>query len=107
EMIGQRIDRIFPPDRLEEEPRILERLKRGERVDHFETIRRRKDGRLIEVSVTISPIHSRDGKIVGASKIARDITAIKRVLRERDAALAAERDARLEAERVSRMKDEF
>jgi PAS domain S-box-containing protein len=74
EAVGQPISILFPPDRLDEEPKILERLKRGERVDHFETIRVRKDGRKMHVSLTISPIRDSQGKIVGASKIARDIT---------------------------------
>jgi PAS domain S-box-containing protein len=107
EMIGQPITRIIPDDRLEEEPKILERLRRGERVDHFQTIRRRKDGSLLEVSVTISPIHDSTGRIVGASKIARDITALRRMERERDQLLESERAARLEAQRTSRLKDEF
>ena len=74
EIVGKSITILFPPDRLDEEPKILERLKRGERVDHFETIRVRKDGTHIAISVTISPIHDRDGKVIGASKVARDIT---------------------------------
>jgi PAS domain S-box-containing protein len=78
EMIGQPILRLIPEDRHEEEPRILERLRRGERVDHFETIRRTKDGRLLDVSVTISPLRDERGTIIGASKIARDITERKR-----------------------------
>jgi PAS domain S-box-containing protein len=78
EMIGQPITRLFPPDRLEEENLILSRIKRGERVDHFETIRRRKDGRDIGISVTISPVRDGSGRIVGVSKIARDVTDQKR-----------------------------
>src|SRR2546423_861562 len=78
EMIGQPISKLVPPDRHSEEPEILERLRRGERVDHFETIRQRKDGRLIDVSVTISPIKDPTGRVIGASKIARDITELKR-----------------------------
>jgi len=74
EAIGQPITLIIPPGREEEEPAILERLKHGERVDHFETVRRRKDGRLVDVSLTISPILNAAGDIVGASKIARDIS---------------------------------
>jgi PAS domain S-box-containing protein len=77
EMIGQSITVLFPPDRLEEEPKILEQLRRGERVDHFETIRVCKDGRCIHVSVTISPVKDATGRVIGASKIARDITARK------------------------------
>lgn len=78
EMVGQPVLRLFPPDRLEEEPKILAQLQRGERVDHFDTQRVTKDGRLIEVSLTISPVRNAEGVIVGASKIARDITARKK-----------------------------
>ena len=74
EMIGRPIAMIIPPDRLGEEEEILARLRRGECVDHFETVRRRKDGQLIDVSLTISPVRDRSGRIVGASKIARDIS---------------------------------
>ena len=69
---------VVPPDRQEEEREILARLQRGERVDHFETIRRRKDGALLNVSLTISPLRNQQGEIIGVSKIARDITAQKR-----------------------------
>ncbi len=79
EVIGKPITILIPPDRLNEEPEILARLRRGERVDHFQTIRRRKDGSLLHISLTISPVKDRDGNIVGASKIARDITENKRV----------------------------
>jgi len=78
EMIGQPISRLISEERLGEETEILARLRRGERVDHFETIRRRKDGTLIDVSVSISPILDKDGRVVGASKIARDISEQKR-----------------------------
>ena len=74
EAIGQSITILVPPDRLQEEPRILARLRRGERVDHFETIRCRKDGILRDISLTISPVKDQHGRIVGASKIARDVT---------------------------------
>jgi PAS domain S-box-containing protein len=77
EMIGQSITRLIPRDRLDEEQQILARLHRGERVQHFQTIRQRKDGRRIHVSLTISPIRDRHGLIIGASKIARDITELK------------------------------
>jgi PAS domain S-box-containing protein len=107
EMIGQSITRLIPPERQDEEPQILLRLVKGERVDHFETVRVRKDGRRIDVSVTISPIRDRTGTIVGASKIARDITELKRVRAEREQLLESEHAARREAERISRMKDEF
>ena len=79
EAVGQSITILIPPDRLEEEPKILERLRRGERVEHFETIRMRKDGSRVNVSLTISPIRAAD-RIVGASKVARDIT--EKVLKE-------------------------
>src|SRR5688500_14722808 len=107
EMIGRPILPIIPPDRQQEEPEILARLRRGDRVDHFETIRRRKNGELIHVSVTISPIRDATGKIVGASKIARDITAMKNMIAERERLLKSEQEARREAEHSSRMKDEF
>jgi PAS domain S-box-containing protein len=78
EMIGQPIARIIPEDRLEEESQILARLGRGERVDHYETVRRRSDGHLIDVSLCVSPVRDTEGRVIGASKIARDITERKR-----------------------------
>jgi PAS domain S-box-containing protein len=78
EIIGKPITVLIPADRLDEEPRIIERIKRGERVDHYETVRQRKHGSRIDVSLTISPVRDEKGKIVGASKIARDITERKR-----------------------------
>jgi len=78
EIIGRPIALLFPPDRLKEEDLILDRIRRGERVDHFETVRRRKDGRDIAVSLTISPVRDDAGRIVGVSKIARDVTGQKR-----------------------------
>ena len=107
EMIGQPITRLIPPDRQEEEPAILARLRRGERVDHFQTVRRHKLGHEIHVSVTISPIHDASGTVVGASKIARDITHQKSAELERERLLASEREARADAEHSSRLKDEF
>jgi len=77
EMIGQTIYKIIPPDRQDEEPRILARLKKGERVEHFETKRLTKDGSLLDISLTISPIKDARGNIIGLSKIARDITGKK------------------------------
>ncbi|HUA87588.1 MAG TPA: PAS domain S-box protein [Bryobacteraceae bacterium] len=89
EAIGQPVATLLiPPDRQEEEPRILERLRAGERVDHFETVRRHKDGRLLDISLTISPVKDPQGRIIGASKIARDISCRKRAeaaLRESEA----------------------
>jgi PAS domain S-box-containing protein len=74
EAIGSPITLIIPHDRLEEEANIIRQIKRGERVDHFETIRMRKDGLFLNVSVTISPVKDASGRIVGASKVARDVT---------------------------------
>ena len=80
EAIGQTVaSLLIPEDRQEEEPDILARLRRGERVEHFETIRRRKDGSLLDISLTISPVKNLVGAIIGASKIARDITESKRI----------------------------
>lgn len=90
EMIGEPISRLLPPGRETEEDEILARLRRGERIEHFETQRRRKDGEIIDVSVAISPLHDDNGALVGASKVARDITAVRRAqdqLREREAHL--------------------
>jgi len=77
EAIGRPITILIPDDRPDEESEILARIRRGEPVDHFETVRRRKDGSLIDISLTISPIRDRRGRIIGASKIARDITERK------------------------------
>jgi PAS domain S-box-containing protein len=100
EMIGQSITRIIPPDRQAEEPAIIERLARGERIDHFETVRVRKDGTKVDVSLTISPVRRPDGVIVGASKIARDITQQKQALRKLS-------EANQQLARADRMKVEF
>ena len=85
EMVGRSITTIIPPDRLAEEPQIIARFQRGERVEHFETIRRRKDGTLIPVSLTISPIRDSEGTVIGASKIARDITVIRQAQQKLEA----------------------
>jgi len=82
EIIGHAITMILPPDRIYEETYILERVCRGERLVHFETLRRCKDGRIIPVSLTISPIRDDDGKIVGVSKIARDLSEAQRADQE-------------------------
>jgi len=78
EAVGQPITLLIPEDRRHEEPAILERLRRGERVDHYETVRMRKDGSLFHVSLSVSPVNDAEGQVVGASKIARDITLRKR-----------------------------
>jgi PAS domain S-box-containing protein len=114
EAVGESVTMLIPPDHLDEEPRILDRIRRGERIDHYETVRRRKDGSLVDISLLVSPIRSLDGKIVGASKIARDISERKRVEIEREemllkesAARAEAEAARAEAEAANRSKDEF
>jgi PAS domain S-box-containing protein len=78
EVIGKSVAILIPQDRMNEEPGILERIRRGERIEHYETVRRRKDGSLVEISLTVSPLIDSRGKIIGASKIARDITERKR-----------------------------
>ncbi|HEY6122530.1 MAG TPA: PAS domain S-box protein [Pyrinomonadaceae bacterium] len=107
EIIGHAISILIPPDRLDEEPKILARLNRGEKIDHYETVRVAKDGRRIEVSLTVSPIKDADGHVIGCSKIARDITDRKRAEAEREALLKSEHEARALAEEANRVKDEF
>jgi len=90
EIIGKHISTLAAPDRVDEIPNILERLVRGERVDHYQTKRKTKDGRILTVSLTVSPIRDETGQIIGASKVARDITERERheqELREANAAL--------------------
>jgi PAS domain S-box-containing protein len=96
EAIGHQITMLIPPDRLDEEVAIIERLKRGERVEHYETVRLRKGGIPVHLSLTISPVKDAYGRINGASKIARDITERKQVeqaLAERAALLDLSNDA--------------
>jgi PAS domain S-box-containing protein len=107
EIIGRPVTILLPPERQDEESRILDPIKKGERISHYETVRRRKDGTDVEVSLTASPILNRGGDIIGMSKTARDITWRKRVEAERERLLARERDARSEAEEANRLKDEF
>src|SRR5690349_3306447 len=107
ELVGQPIRVIIPADRQAEEDDIIGRIRRGERVHHFQTVRRAKDGHLVDVSLTVSPVRDRSGNVVGASKIARDITDQKRAVAERERLLEAERAARAESERASRVKDDF
>jgi PAS domain S-box-containing protein len=115
EMIGTSIMRLIPPDRLEEETEILSRIRRGQRSDHFETVRLAKDGRRLNLSMTISPIMDASGHVIGASKVARDISerkkaeeALKKAMEEAEVAnrerlqlLDSEREARSQAERES------
>jgi PAS domain S-box-containing protein len=93
EVIGKPVTLLIPADRLDEEPEILRRIRAGERVEHFDTIRRRKDGSLVEISLTISPIRNAQGRIVGASKVARDITE-RRQAQEQQQLLLREMDHR-------------
>jgi PAS domain S-box-containing protein len=107
EAIGQPITIIIPPDRFDEERLILEQLRQGERIEPFETVRLSKGGQAVDISLTVSPIRSASGRIIGASKIARDIRERRRAEQERDLLLAREQAARNEAELLNRMKDEF
>ena len=107
EAIGKSITLIIPVDRRDEEAAVLATLRRGETIQHYETVRRHKDGPLIPISLTVSPIRDPSGAVVGASKIARDITERKRVEDDRARALTREQAARAEAEQANRVKDEF
>ena len=107
EMIGESISRLVPPDRPDDARQILERIRRGERVHHYETERVRKDGRRIDVSLSVSPINDASGTIIGAAKIARDVTERRHVERERERLLADAQQARAIAEAASRAKDEL
>jgi PAS domain S-box-containing protein len=107
EAVGQSILLIIPEDRRYEEEAVLARIRAGQRVDHFDTVRRTKDGRLLEVSIAVSPIADAAGHIVGASKIARDITDRRRIEDATARLLASEQDARRQAEALNRTKDEL
>ncbi|HEX7176604.1 MAG TPA: PAS domain S-box protein [Pyrinomonadaceae bacterium] len=107
EIIGKSVTILIPADHPDEEPAIIARLRRGERIEHYETVRIRKDGTPIDISLTVSPIRNAAGQIIGASKIARDITGLKRAERERERLHKSEREARERAEELSHLKDEF
>ena len=114
EAVGQHITLIIPSDRHTEEVQVLAAIRQGQRVDHFETVRQTKDGRQIHISLTVSPVRDAEDRIVGVSKVARDISERKRLEddaramdSERRAAFAREQKARAEAEMVNRSKDEF
>jgi len=105
--IGKHITLIVPEDRRAEEDDVLARLRRGERIDHFETVRVARDGRLIDVSLTVSPVRDGFGRIVGASKVARDVSERRRLDEYRDVLLKHEHEARTAAEALIRAKDQF
>ena len=121
EMIGKPITILMPPDHVDEEPAILARLRAGERIEHYETVRVTKDGRYIDISLTVSPIVGPNGQIIGASKIARDITEQRQARKALDEAYAMAKRAQGEAEAAakenerlfrqaeesSRLKEEF
>lgn len=107
EIVGQGIFTLVPPELHDAEREILARLKQGESIAQFESLRRASDGTDIEVSLTISPVRSADGVVIGASTIARDIAERKQAERERERLLRREQDARAEAEAANRTKDEF
>ena len=107
EMIGQPILRIIPPELYPEEERILAEISSGHRIERYETLRLRKDGSRVHISLTVSPILDSIGKVVGAAKIAHDITRLHALMADRELLLESERSARGQAERMSRLKDEF
>jgi len=107
EAIGRHVNLIIPEERRAEEEEVLARIRQNERVDHFETIRVTRDGRRLNISLTVSPLKDASGRIVGASKIGRDITGQRQLEAERERLLAREREARAQAEALNRTKDEF
>lgn len=107
EVIGKHVSIIMPPELVEDMPRILEKIRRGEKVDHYQTRRRRKDGSIVDVSLTVSPIRDGSGRIIGASKIGRDVTEEKRAREERDRLLELAEKSKADAEAANRLKDEF
>jgi PAS domain S-box-containing protein len=107
EVIGRSIKIIIPPDRHMEEEQILARLRRGERIEHFETVRVSKSGRLLDIDLTVSPVRNKQTEIIGASKIARDISTRKRLEEQRRQLLARVEAAKERAETASLAKDEF
>jgi PAS domain S-box-containing protein len=107
EVLGKPIGILAPPDHAEEPGKVLRRVIDGESVVHHETVRMRKDGRLIDVSLTASPMRDVEGKVVGASAIARDITERKRAEAERERLLVLEREQNERLRELDRLKDEF
>ena len=107
EAIGKPVTMLIPPEHVDEEPAILARLRAGDRIEHYETIRVTKNGRLIDISLTVSPIKGPNGQIVGASKIARDITEQRQARQALAAAYEAAKQARAEAEQAVVEKDQL
>jgi PAS domain S-box-containing protein len=107
EAVGRNIKLIIPTELHSEEDEILARLRRGEKIDHFQTIRQAKDGRRIDISLTVSPIRDAAGNVTGASKVARDVSLQKRIEREREEALARAEAAYRQVQEADRAKDEF
>jgi PAS domain S-box-containing protein len=107
EAIDHNITLIIPADRHSEESDVLARVRRGEKLEHFETVRQAKDGREVQISLTVSPVRNAQGQIIGASKVARDITDRKRAEEERARLATRERAARRSAEEANRLKDDF
>jgi PAS domain S-box-containing protein len=107
EAVGCHISLIVPEERRAEAAEVLARIARGERVEHFDTVRVTKDGRFLDVALTVSPIRDAGGRVIGASKIARDVSERRRLEEEREQLLAREQRARAEAETLNRTKDEF
>ena len=105
EAVGRNIKLIIPTDLHPEEDEILTRLRRGEKIDHFQTIRQTKDGRRIDISLAVSPIRDASGNVIGASKVARDISLQKRVEGEREEALARAEAAYRQVQEADRAKD--
>ena len=107
EMVGRPIARIIPAELLADEAEILAKLARGERIEHFDTVRLAKDGRRVDVSLTVSPLRDPSGKVVGASKIARDITSRKEAEIALRQANETCRRLQMEAEQANRAKTDF
>jgi len=84
EIVGKSVMVLIPEDHQDEEPSILSKIRNGQRIDHYETVRRRKDGTLLAISLTVSPVRGPDGKIIGASKVARDVSELKRAQQQRE-----------------------